>query len=367
VAQVSIVGVEKRFGETRVLSGVDISVPHGGFAVLVGPSGCGKSTLLRLIAGLEEADGGTIRFGDRDVTRLAPRDRDIAMVFQSYALYPHLTVRENLAFGLELRKTPRADIDARIAEASEMLGLAALLDRFPRQLSGGQRQRVAMGRAIVRRAQVFLFDEPLSNLDAALRAQVRVEIRKLHDRIGATSVYVTHDQVEAMTLADVIFVLNKGIVEQSGPPLDVFARPATRFVAAFLGSPAMNFLDAELARESESWLVTARGVRLEVPASALGRDPRPREIILGLRPHDVVPSGELAASAGEVRAEVDVLEALGTESFAHCQVGGHGFVARLPGAARPKKGEELVLGVSPDHVHLFDPETGRALWNEAGA
>ena len=365
VASVTIRGVEKHFGQTRVLSGVDIDVPDGGFAVLVGPSGCGKSTLLRLIAGLEEADGGSIRFGDKDVTRLPPRDRDIAMVFQSYALYPHLTVRQNLAFGLELRKTAKAEIDKRIGEASEMLGLEQLLGRYPRQLSGGQRQRVAMGRAIVRRAQVFLFDEPLSNLDAALRAQVRVDIRKLHDRIGATSVYVTHDQVEAMTLADRIFVLNKGRVEQSGPPLEVYAKPATRFVAAFLGSPAMNFIDAALEQVEGRWVVSAPGVTLRPPPGALGNAPRAGKVVLGVRPHDVASPEEVGKqSVGEFRAEVDVLEALGTESFAHCSLGGTPFVARLPGASRPARGSELCLAVAADHVHLFDPDHGRALWNQ---
>src|SRR5262245_10409159 len=254
MASVKVRELHKRFGDARILKGVSVEVPKGAFAVLVGPSGCGKSTLLRLLAGLEEATSGTIHFDDRDVTRLAPRDRDIAMVFQSYALYPHLSVRENLAFGLKLRKTDPAEIDKRVKHASAMLGLDKLLDRLPRQLSGGQRQRVAMGRAIVRRPSLFLFDEPLSNLDAALRSQVRVDIRKLHDELEATSVYVTHDQVEAMTLADVIFVLNKGVVEQAGHPLQVYARPATRFVASFLGSPSMNFVDVEIAKKGGGWI-----------------------------------------------------------------------------------------------------------------
>jgi sn-glycerol 3-phosphate transport system ATP-binding protein/multiple sugar transport system ATP-binding protein len=240
MAKVLVSGLNKQFGQTHVLKGVDVAIPDGAFAVLVGPSGCGKSTLLRVLAGLEQADAGTIHFGDREVTRLEPRERDIAMVFQSYALYPHLSVRDNLGFGLKLRKADPAEIARRVAEASDMLGLGPLLDRLPKQLSGGQRQRVAMGRAIVRRPQLFLFDEPLSNLDAALRSQVRVDIRKLHDRLGATSIYVTHDQVEAMTLADVMFVLNKGVVEQSGAPLDIYARPATaswRRTAAAWWSP----------------------------------------------------------------------------------------------------------------------------------
>src|SRR5262245_9741883 len=267
MASVTVTALRKRFGSTEVLRGVDIEIPQGSFAVLVGPSGCGKSTLLRLLAGLEEADSGSIRFGEKDVTKLEPRDRDIAMVFQSYALYPHLTFRENLAFGLRLRKAPPAEIDRRVQEASEMLGLSALLDRLPRALSGGQRQRVAMGRAIVRRPSLFLFDEPLSNLDAALRSQVRVDIRKLHDRLNATSIYVTHDQVEAMTLADVLFVINRGAVEQCGAPLDVYARPATRFVAGFLGSPTMNFVDVTLEQSGEQWLATGAG-GLSVPVDA---------------------------------------------------------------------------------------------------
>ncbi|HEY8074935.1 MAG TPA: ATP-binding cassette domain-containing protein, partial [Labilithrix sp.] len=230
-------GIHKAFGTTKILRGVDLEIPEGSFAVLVGPSGCGKSTLLRLVAGLETADEGTITLAGRDVTSLPPRDRDVAMVFQSYALYPHLTVRDNLAFGLELRGTEKSEIEKRIREASAMLGLEPLLDRLPKQLSGGQRQRVAMGRAIVRRPNIFLFDEPLSNLDAALRAEVRVDIRRLHDRLKATTLYVTHDQVEAMTLADTLWVLNGGLVEQKGPPLEVYEKPRTKFVATFLGSP----------------------------------------------------------------------------------------------------------------------------------
>jgi ABC-type sugar transport system ATPase subunit len=350
VASVRIRGVEKRFGQTHVLRKVDLDVPDGGFAVLVGPSGCGKSTLLRVIAGLEESDGGTIHFGERDVTRLTPRERDIAMVFQSYALYPHLTVRQNLAFGLELRKTAKDEIEKRIAEASEMLGLDPLLARYPRQLSGGQRQRVAMGRAIVRRAQLFLFDEPLSNLDAALRAQVRVDIRKLHDRLKATSVYVTHDQVEAMTLADRLFVLNQGRVEQSGAPLEVFARPATRFVAAFLGSPAMNFFDADLAQADGKWHARAKGVAVEVEPPSTPRD----RVTVGIRPHDVRYGEGLAA-------EVEVVEALGTESFAHCRVADAPFIARLEGSERPSRGETIALAVPKESVHLFDRETGESL------
>ncbi len=353
VARVLLESIEKRFGQTRVLKGVDIDVPDGGFAVLVGPSGCGKSTLLRIIAGLEEADSGKTTFAKRDVTRLAPRDRDIAMVFQSYALYPHLTVRDNLGFGLTLRKAPKSEIEERIREVSEMLGLEPLLERFPRQLSGGQRQRVAMGRAIARRPQVFLFDEPLSNLDAALRAQVRVDIRKLHDRLGATSIYVTHDQVEAMTLADVLFVLNQGQVEQSGPPLEVYARPRTRFVASFLGSPAMNLLPADAELKGDRLHLTAKGLELSVAAPTTKP---PESVAVGIRPHDVVLDPD-----GGIRVDVDVLEALGSESFAHAHVGEEPFVARLPGTERPAPGTSLQFGVRDEDVHVFDAESGVSL------
>ncbi|MFZ6185435.1 ABC transporter ATP-binding protein [Nannocystis pusilla] len=347
--------IVKRFGATEVLRGVDVHVPHGGFAVLVGPSGCGKSTLLRLLAGLEEVTSGEIRFGDRDVTRLAPRDRDIAMVFQSYALYPHLTVRDNLAFGLGLRKTDAATIASRVAEVSAMLGLDHLLDRLPRALSGGQRQRVAMGRAIVRRPQLFLFDEPLSNLDAALRAQVRVEIRKLHDQLGATSVYVTHDQVEAMTLADQIFVLNRGVVEQVGPPREVYERPRTRFVAGFLGSPAMNFLEG----------VRVEGEGLALPGGQLlaVRDPAPfgaalqpgRTVSLGVRPHDFV----VRPDAPDLVVDVELVELLGPELQIHARLGGALLTVCLDSQSGVARGDRLPLAVRA--LHLFDPATGLSL------
>ena len=355
MASVTVSRLTKQFGQTAVLKGVSISIPEGAFAVLVGPSGCGKSTLLRLLAGLEQSDSGTIHFGDRDVTRLEPRERDIAMVFQSYALYPHLTVRENLAFGLRLRKAPQAEIDKRVAEASAILGLDSLLDRLPRALSGGQRQRVAMGRAIVRRSSLFLFDEPLSNLDAALRAQVRVDIRKLHDRLQATSVYVTHDQVEAMTLADVLFVLNKGVVEQAGAPLEVFARPKTRFVAGFLGSPAMNFIGARLEQGKEGWVARAGddfSAALD-PARFEGALEKGREVTIGVRPHDV------RLTEGGVPLQVSIVEALGAESYAHGNLGGAPFVARLDASTQVKKGDRLT--VSFDDLHLFDMKTGASL------
>jgi len=368
MASVVVRDLHKKFGETHILKGVSVEVPKGSFAVLVGPSGCGKSTLLRLLAGLEVADGGAILFDDRDVTRLEPRDRDIAMVFQSYALYPHLSVRENLAFGLKLRKTPAAEIEKRVKHASAMLGLDTLLDRLPKALSGGQRQRVAMGRAIVRRPSLFLFDEPLSNLDAALRAQVRVDIRKLHDELGATSVYVTHDQVEAMTLADVIFVLNKGVVEQAGHPLEVYARPKTRFVASFLGSPAMNFVEVELARDGTAWVAVGKnGLRFPFDGKPFeGRLEDGMKTTLGVRAHDV----EIASSSSTYRTTdsqsvplgVTLVEALGTESFVHGTLGGSSFVARLDAQTGAKKGDTLDLWFKS--LHLFDAETGVSLRKE---
>jgi sn-glycerol 3-phosphate transport system ATP-binding protein/multiple sugar transport system ATP-binding protein len=360
MASVTVTGLSKQFGETRVLKGVSLRIPDGAFAVLVGPSGCGKSTLLRLLAGLEQADGGSIRFGDREVTQLEPRDRDIAMVFQSYALYPHLTVRDNLAFGLKLRKADPAEIGRRVGEAAEMLGLGPLLDRLPRMLSGGQRQRVAMGRAIVRRPQLFLFDEPLSNLDAALRSQVRVDIRKLHDRLGATSIYVTHDQVEAMTLADVMFVLDKGVVEQAGAPLEVYARPATRFVAGFMGMPAMNFFEATLAERGGRWsLIAPGGVDAAVdPARFAGALDPGRRVTAGVRPHDV----RLTAEGEGATVDVTIVEALGMESFAHGELGGAPFVARVEADAGVKRGDRIHVAFT--NLHLFDAATGASLRSE---
>jgi sn-glycerol 3-phosphate transport system ATP-binding protein/multiple sugar transport system ATP-binding protein len=359
----AIRGVRKAFGANPILRGVDVEIPEGSFAVLVGPSGCGKSTLLRLVAGLETADAGTIDLAGRDVTHLPPRDRDVAMVFQSYALYPHLSVRENLACGLKLRKVAPAEIESRIRAASAMLGLDALLARLPKQLSGGQRQRVAMGRAIVRRANIFLFDEPLSNLDAALRAEVRVEIRRLHDRLGATTLYVTHDQVEAMTLADTLWVMNGGLVEQKGAPLEVYERPRSKFVATFLGSPQMNLVDARIAsREGRTW-VEGGGVLARVDDERFGDALEAgRSATVGIRPHDFTVATPDTAVA---TLQVELVEALGFEAFAYgwLRASGPRIVARLEAAdaKRVKAGDSLPLAVDPRHVHLFDPATGRAL------
>jgi multiple sugar transport system ATP-binding protein len=356
-------GVKKTFGTQPILRGVDLAIAEGAFAVLVGPSGCGKSTLLRLIAGLEQVDEGRIELSGRDVTRLPPRDRDIAMVFQSYALYPHLTVRENLAFGLKLRGAPSADIDARIREASSMLSLDTLLDRYPKQLSGGQRQRVAMGRAIVRRPTLFLFDEPLSNLDAALRAEVRVEIRRLHDRLKATTLYVTHDQVEAMTLADTLWVMNGGHVEQSGRPLDVYDQPRTKFVAGFLGSPQINFFDGVVKGSSGALSAEGQGLVVPVDERVAPRIAPGKAVTIGVRPHDFVVAPDESKANATLR--IEIVEALGFEAFAHGWVTSSGprVIVRLEADAAKavKAGMTLPLSVDPGHVQLFDRDTGVSL------
>jgi len=352
---VYIEGVTKSFGETTVLHGIDAEIPQGAFAVLVGPSGCGKSTLLRLIAGLETVSAGRIRFDDRDVTELAPRERDIAMVFQSYALYPHMTVRENMAFGLKLRKTEQSTIDRRVGEVATTLDIDHLLDRYPRQLSGGQRQRVAMGRAIVRRPALFMFDEPLSNLDPALRTQVRVDIRKLHDAHDSTSVYVTHDQVEAMTLADILFVLEGGHVQQAGPPLEVYERPANRFVAEFLGSPAMNMLPATVEGDTIHFADGDSTMPLPESHDFEGLTPG-RAVDVGVRAQDVERCAETDA---HVFATTRFVETLGSHVHVHCTVGDAPFVAAFEGSRGPAEGDRIPLKIG--RFHVFDRETGESL------
>jgi sn-glycerol 3-phosphate transport system ATP-binding protein/multiple sugar transport system ATP-binding protein len=342
MATLTLKGIHKSFAAQPILRGIDLAVKDGEFVVLVGPSGCGKSTLLRTIAGLEAPDAGSVLIDDREVTSLPPKDRDVGMVFQSYALYPHLTVRENLSFGLSLRREPKELVTARVTEASRMLGLGELLDRYPRQLSGGQRQRVAMGRAIARRPRLFLFDEPLSNLDAALRAEVRVEIKRLHERLGATMIYVTHDQVEAMTLADRLVILNRGVIEQEGPPLEVYDRPRSRFVGSFMGSPPMNFLPARVVRGS------LEGQGILRPLAASGHE---GEVLLGVRPHDL----RVDASQADLSFAVDVIEPLGFEAYAHGTIGGSRAVLRLEAheLANVRPGNTLPLRIEPDKLRLF--------------
>jgi sn-glycerol 3-phosphate transport system ATP-binding protein len=349
MAKLQLREVRKNYGTTEVIHGVSLDVADGEFIVIVGPSGCGKSTLLRMVAGLETITSGEIVIGDRVVNRLEPKDRDIAMVFQNYALYPHMSVFDNMAYGLRIRGLARSDIDARVQRAAAILELGPLLQRRPRQLSGGQRQRVAMGRAIVREPAVFLFDEPLSNLDAKLRVQMRFEIQKLHRRLGTTSLYVTHDQVEAMTLAQRMIVMNAGRAEQIGTPMDVYENPASVFVAGFIGSPAMNFLPARV--ESAGRIVLDGGGQIAESANAAVGG----SITVGVRPEHLTPC---APSAANLVGSVEMIEALGADTLIHVAVGGSSIVARLPQGAPATVGEPIALAAAPARVYLFDAASG---------
>jgi len=356
MASIAIRGVHKAFGPTKVLHDVDLDVADGEFLVLVGPSGCGKSTLLRMIAGLEEVSSGDIIIGDRVVNDLPPMDRDIAMVFQNYALYPHMTVRENMAFSLKLRKEDKATVARKVSEAAEILDLTAYLDRYPRQLSGGQRQRVAMGRAIVRDPQVFLFDEPLSNLDAKLRVQMRVEIRSLHQRLHATSVYVTHDQIEAMTMADRIVVLNAGRVEQIGSPLELYDHPANLFVAGFIGSPAMNFVRGQLRRNADgAWLEASDGTHLPIAGAHEGHDGQ--AVVYCFRPEHLT----LDTAGHGVPARILVIEPTGADTHVYCEFCATQICAVFGERLASKPGETLWLQPKVGFVHLFDAASGKVL------
>ena len=363
MANVSIRNVRKRFGTTEVLHGVNVEIEDGEFVILVGPSGCGKSTLLRMIAGQENITAGEIAIGDRVVNNVAPKERDIAMVFQNYALYPHMTVRDNMAFALSLVKAPKAVIDEKVGRAAQILGLTPYLNRYPRQLSGGQRQRVAMGRAIVRDPQVFLFDEPLSNLDAKLRVQMRVELKKLHSRLGTTAVYVTHDQVEAMTLGDRVVVMRDGLVQQVGEPLDLYNEPANRFVAGFIGSPGMNFAAVRVAEEDGVLHAVGEGIHLKLPAEVAARL-RPhvgREVTFGIRPEDLrVASGE-AANGMSVDAVVEVVERLGSQILLDVKVGSGMMVAAVEPTVRAKVREQLRFALNPARLHFFDSQSEAAI------
>ncbi len=362
MAQLALKGLVKRFGTVEAVRGIDLDVAHEEFVVLVGPSGCGKSTILRMIAGLEEASGGEIRIGDRLVNNTAPKDRNIAMVFQNYALYPHKTVYGNMAFALRARRLPKAEVDRRVEQAAAILGLEELMERKPGELSGGQRQRVAMGRAIVRDPAVFLFDEPLSNLDAELRARLRSEIKKLHQKLRTTVVYVTHDQVEAMTLADRIVILNKGLVEQVGTPMQVYAEPANLFVAGFIGSPAMNMIPAKIAADAQGRpCVMAAGASLPLdPRNDMNLAPA-MKTILGIRPEDIAVLPPGAAAPASVEADVAIIEPLGAEFLLSFALDGHEIVAKIAGRALPKVGDRLRFAFNMGHAHVFDAATGRSL------
>ena len=355
MADVVLRGIHKTFGTTPVLKGVDLSIADGEFVVFVGPSGCGKSTLLRVIAGLEDADAGEVAIKGRVVNEVGPSDRGIAMVFQSYALYPHMSVRQNMAFGLTLAKTDKEEIERRVMAAAETLNIVDYLDRKPKALSGGQRQRVAIGRAIVREPDVFLFDEPLSNLDAALRVRMRYEFAGLHGRLKTTMIYVTHDQVEAMTLADRIVVLNGGVVEQVGAPMELYEHPRTRFVAEFIGSPKMNLISAQVAEASSAGavVVTPAGERIRVDVDA-AHATAGQSVALGVRPEHLTLSGEENA----IEAKAAFVETLGNATYAYVTHSGspETLTVQLPGEVRPSVGEALKLSIDPARAHLFDAD-----------
>ena len=353
MASVTLENVRKVYaGGVEAVKGVSLGIPDGSFTVLLGPSGCGKSTLLRMIAGLETITGGTISIGGRVVNDMEPADRDIAMVFQNYALYPHMNVYDNMAYGLKNRGVPKAQIEARVGDAAKLLGIDTFLKRKPRELSGGQRQRVAMGRAIVREPQAFLFDEPLSNLDAKLRVQVRIEIRRLHNRLKATSIFVTHDQVEAMTLADTVVVMNGGRIEQAGAPTDVYRRPATRFVATFIGSPAMNLVSGRIV---EPGIVETAGGRVAFEAAAFDVTAG-QQVEVGIRPEDLRFG---TGGAGELAFTKDFIEELGATRLFHGMLGKEPLVVAVAAAASDEAAASVIA--DPDTVHLFDPATERSL------
>ena len=360
MAQIQLRGVQKTYdNKVQVIHGIDMQIADGEFIVIVGPSGCGKSTLLRMVAGLEKITGGEVAIGDRVVNQLEPKDRDIAMVFQNYALYPHMSVYANMAYGLKIRKLPKEEIDARVRKAAKMLELEKLLDRTPRQLSGGQRQRVAMGRALVREPSVFLFDEPLSNLDAKLRVQMRLEIKRLQRELAVTSVYVTHDQVEAMTLADRLIVMNAGVADQIGTPMDVYERPASVFVAGFIGSPAMNFLAAKVGEDRQSVDLAGTGAQkvtllLAKPTTATPGTP----VALGVRPEHLLP-----LSDGPLEFDIDMAEPLGADTLLHGRFGAAGepVTVREGGNVQVKAGEKRRFSVGTTRLHLFDSQTGKRI------
>ena len=364
MAEVRISGLHKHYlGDVRAVRGVDLIIPDRQFTVLVGPSGCGKSTLLRTIAGLEDADAGTIEIGGEVVNQVRPRDRDVAMVFQDYALYPHMTAAKNIGFGLKARKFPPAEIEARVKNAAEMLGITELLHRYPRHLSGGQRQRVAIGRAIVRNPKLFLFDEPLSNLDAQLRDEMRIEIKRLHQEIATTMIYVTHDQIEAMTLADWIVLMRDGVIEQQGAPLELFERPATRFVAGFLGSPRMNFVPCKVVRNGSDSRVAfddGRSLPLSPAHSALPAG----DLVFGVRPEHMsraTPGAALRAGQAALSVTINLVQPTGTRTFAQFKLGGAEVTVELPSHTVDKPGTAMELLVDTSRAIFIDPKTDKVL------
>lgn len=352
----------KRYGDVEAVKDFNLEIKDKEFIVFVGPSGCGKSTTLRMIAGLEEISDGELKIGDKVVNNVAPKDRDIAMVFQNYALYPHMNVYENMAFGLKLRKLPKQEIDKRVKDAAKILGIEEYLDRKPKALSGGQRQRVALGRAIVREPKVFLMDEPLSNLDAKLRVQMRAEILKLHEKLQTTFVYVTHDQTEAMTMASRIVIMKDGIVQQVGSPKEVYESPANMFVGGFIGSPAMNFIKGKLATEGDKIVFVTEGVKIDIPE---GKGKILREgnylnkvIYLGIRPEDIHDEPLFLESVtSKLKAKVEVSELTGAEKFVHLKIGNDSVVARLDARSQASMGDVLEIALDPNNMHFFDAET----------
>lgn len=370
MAKVSLKSLTKRFGNVEAVKGIDLEIRDKEFLVLVGPSGCGKSTTLRMVAGLEEITEGTIEIGDRVVNDVPPKDRDIAMVFQNYALYPHMDVYNNMAFGLKLRKFSKEDINRRVNEAARILGIENLLDRKPKQLSGGQRQRVALGRAIVREPKVFLMDEPLSNLDAKLRVQMRFELSKIHDRLKTTIIYVTHDQTEAMTMGDRIVVLKDGVVQQVDDPLTLYNQPTNLFVAGFMGSPAMNFMQAKVSQKGDDYFIDDTSFKIKLPTEKVQKFPKikdyvGRPVIFGVRPEDIndaLVTDVQVTEDNSFTGEVEVVEPMGSEINLYLSLNEHSIIARVDSGSKAKVGDKMKAVIDTSKVHIFDPETEIAIF-----